>query len=111
MWVFVLGSGNSLVRTAGLAAITNISVACNYQSVTELVNSNADYFSFHVVRKIHRAEHNKSVLNVLAVVMNYSTIDVLESMADIVSGVSFLIILIILLPFRDLLEFYQTIFF
>lgn len=57
--------------------------ACEYQNVTELVNINSDYFSFHVIRKLNRSEENESVLNVLGVVMSQSSVDVLPSISNI----------------------------
>ncbi|KAF2903943.1 hypothetical protein ILUMI_02227 [Ignelater luminosus] len=81
------GSGNQLIKTAGIAAIANVSVACGYGNVTELINNNIDYFSYHVIRKIQHAEHNESVLNVLTVVIKYGDMNILQSISDIIGGV------------------------
>ncbi|KAI4457547.1 tel2 interacting protein 1 tti1 family member [Holotrichia oblita] len=81
------GSGQPLLKAAGLTTITNISIACKYQSVTDLINNNSDYFSYHVTRKLKQLHKNEHVLNVLGVVMNHSSMDVLPSIADIVEDV------------------------
>lgn len=88
-YYFFIGSRTSLIRLAGLKALNNIIEACGYQNVTNLIQINSDYFSYHVVRKLNKFEQNESVLNVLAVVMNYSTVDVLPSFTNIVDVVSF----------------------
>lgn len=100
MWIFsflILGSGNQLIKTAGIAAIANVSLACGYGSVTELINNNIDYFSYHVIRKIQHAEHNESVLNVLTIVIKYGDMNILQSISDIIGGVSLLLIFISLI--------------
>ncbi|KAK9721937.1 hypothetical protein QE152_g19937 [Popillia japonica] len=81
------GSGQPLLKAAGLTTITNISIACKYKSVTDLINNNSDYFSYHVTRKLKRLDKNEHVLNVLGVVMNHSSMDVLPSIGDIVEDV------------------------
>ncbi|GJQ69256.1 hypothetical protein Trydic_g6398 [Trypoxylus dichotomus] len=83
------GSGQPLLKAAGLAAIVNISVACKYHSVTDLINNNSDYFSYHVTRKMKDLNRNQHVLNVLGVVMNHCSMDVLPSINDIVEDVLF----------------------
>ncbi|XP_017773157.1 PREDICTED: TELO2-interacting protein 1 homolog [Nicrophorus vespilloides] len=81
------GSGLALLKAAGLSCITNVSVACKYKSITELINKNSDYFSYHVIRKLKRGNRNENVLNVLAVVLTYSTVDVLMSISNIIEGI------------------------
>ncbi|KAJ8959272.1 hypothetical protein NQ314_006300 [Rhamnusium bicolor] len=81
------GSGHPLVKAAGLLALTNMTHACGYSSITDLINSNVDYFTYFVERKLNRIEDNESVLNVLAVVLKHSTIDVLPYIADIMKEV------------------------
>lgn len=82
------GSGQPLLKAAGLVTITNISIACKYKSVTDLINNNSDYFSYHVTRKLRHLNKNEHVLNVLGVVLNHCSMDVLPSIADIVEDVS-----------------------
>lgn len=83
------GSANGLVAEAGMAAIRDISHACGYgRDVTDLVQANVDYFSYHVTFKLRRMEQNAGVMDVLNIVMKYSSMDVLPCLEDIVKDVS-----------------------
>ncbi|XP_063909733.1 TELO2-interacting protein 1 homolog isoform X2 [Zophobas morio] len=78
------GSAHPLVRSAGLLALSDISKACGCHTITELINNNIDYFSFHIERKLNRGKENAGGLDVLAVVIQYSTKEVLNSTCDVV---------------------------
>jgi hypothetical protein len=78
------GSGHPSVRAAGLQALTNVSTACGYSSITQLINENIDYFSFHIERKLKRADGDVGGLDVLAVVIKYSSTEVIESTCEVV---------------------------
>jgi len=83
------GSANGLVAEAGITAIWDISEACGYgRDVTGLVQANADYFSYHVTCRLRRVEQNPGVIDVLNIVMKYSTMDVLPCLEEIVKDVS-----------------------
>ena len=83
------GSANGLVAQAGITAIWDISEACGYgRDVTGLVQANADYFSYHVTCRLRRVEQNPGVIDVLNIVMKYSTMDVLPCLEEIVKDVS-----------------------
>lgn len=81
------GSAHPLLQSAGLVCTANISMACGYTSVTDLINRNADYFAYNVTNKLRRRAENASVLSVLTVVMRHSNMEVLPSIADIIEGV------------------------
>lgn len=84
---FYLGSAQPMLSTAGLIALLEISKSCEYNSVTDLIVQNTDYFSFHVIKRLKRLEENTRVLDVLNVVMKYSTIDVLPPIMNIINEV------------------------
>lgn len=64
-----------------------MSTACGYSSITQLINENIDYFSFHIERKLKRADGDVGGLNVLAVVIKYSSTEVIESTCEVVGEV------------------------
>ncbi|XP_044259185.1 TELO2-interacting protein 1 homolog [Tribolium madens] len=78
------GSSHPIIRTAGCSALTNISTACQYSTITNLINNNIDYFSFHIERKLNKAKGDKGGLEVLGVVIRYSTQEVLISTCDVI---------------------------
>ncbi|KAG5887572.1 hypothetical protein JTB14_009980 [Gonioctena quinquepunctata] len=81
------GSSHCLVRAAGISALKNITISSGFSEVTQMINGNIDYFTFHVERKLNKAEDKENVLNVLAVVLKYSTIDVLKYIAGVLEEV------------------------
>lgn len=83
-----LGSGIPHLKQSGLQAILNISRACGYENIMDLINKNSDYFSFHITRKLKLIAHNNKVLDVFSVVMKYSTIEILPSISGIADGVN-----------------------
>lgn len=83
----MLGSSHPLIRQAGLATLNKVIKACGYNNVTEFVNINSDYFAYHVTRKLNKLEYNREVLNVLTVVMDNSTVDVLPSLSNVIEVV------------------------
>ena len=83
------GSANALVAEAGMTAIWDISEACGFgRDVTRLVQANVDYFSYHVTCRLRRMEDNPGVIDVLNIVMKYSSMDVLPCLEEIVKDVS-----------------------
>ncbi|XP_069692275.1 TELO2-interacting protein 1 homolog isoform X2 [Periplaneta americana] len=82
------GSVNGLVAEAGMSAVQDISDAGGHgRDVTELVRANADYFSYHVTTKLRKMQQYPGVMDVLQVVMRYSSMDVLPCLEDIVKDV------------------------
>ncbi|KAJ4443818.1 hypothetical protein ANN_05604 [Periplaneta americana] len=82
------GSANGLVAEAGMSAVQDISDAGGHgRDVTELVRANADYFSYHVTTKLRKMQQYPGVMDVLQVVMRYSSMDVLPCLEDIVKDV------------------------
>lgn len=72
---------------AGISAITSIAIACGNIGVTDLLIENSDYFSFHVIRRMRNSDPDESVLNVLAVMIKYSNLDIVPSIAHIIREV------------------------
>ncbi|XP_051174928.1 TELO2-interacting protein 1 homolog [Leptopilina boulardi] len=80
------GSGHSLLRTVGLEALEKITKS-QYNSIGELLRKNVDYISYHVTLKLRRVKRNPGVLDVLGVVMEFSTMDFLPCLKEIVNDV------------------------
>lgn len=70
----------------GLEALEKITKS-QYNSITELLQKNVDYISYHVTLKLRRVKRNPGVLDVLGVVMEYSTMDFLPCLKEIVNDV------------------------
>lgn len=70
-----------------MITLKNVIKACGYNGVTEFININSDYFAYHVTKKLNGMDYTKDVLNVLAVVMDYSTVEVLQSLSNIIEVV------------------------
>lgn len=81
------GSSHYLVRLAGLSALKDVTLSCGYSNVTELISQNIDYFSFHIERRLKKSENKENVLGVFSVVLQYSTMDVLEYLSYTVQKV------------------------
>ncbi|XP_074104197.1 telo2 interacting protein 1 [Cotesia typhae] len=78
------GSGHGMISLVGLQTLDHIANAQGKKSITDLIRENVDYISYHVTIKLRRVEKNPGVLNVVAVVMKYSTMDVLPCLKEIV---------------------------
>lgn len=78
------GNGNSFISYAGQTALERIARSQKYTNVGNLLRANIDYVTYHVTVKIRRVERNPGVLDVFAIVMNYSTIDVLPCLKEVV---------------------------
>ncbi|KAJ9575488.1 hypothetical protein L9F63_007646 [Diploptera punctata] len=79
------GSTNALITAAGMVAAQDIASACGHgNSVIDLVQANADYFSFHVTTRLQSVAENPGVMDVLNVIMKYSTINVLQYLDEII---------------------------
>ncbi|CAL7933906.1 unnamed protein product [Xylocopa violacea] len=81
------GSGNSLISFVGTQTLERIAESQQYSTVGDLLQANVDYFSYHVNVKLRRVERNPGVLDVVGVVMKYSTMDVLPCLKEIVEDV------------------------
>ncbi|XP_043474173.1 TELO2-interacting protein 1 homolog isoform X2 [Leptopilina heterotoma] len=80
------GSGHSLLRTVGLEALEKITKS-QYNTTGELLQKNVDYISYHVTLKLRQVKRNPGVLDVLGVVMEFSTMDFLPCLKEIVNDV------------------------
>ncbi|XP_043485758.1 TELO2-interacting protein 1 homolog isoform X2 [Polistes fuscatus] len=81
------GSTNSLLSRVGIETLENIAEALKYKTIGNLLRANVDYFSYHVTVKLRRIERNPGVLDVVKVVMKYSSMDVLPCLKEIVLDV------------------------
>ncbi|XP_015182653.1 PREDICTED: TELO2-interacting protein 1 homolog [Polistes dominula] len=81
------GSTNSLLSRVGIETLENIAEALKYETIGDLLRANVDYFSYHVTIKLRRLERNPGVLDVVKVVMKYSSMDVLPCLKEIVLDV------------------------
>lgn len=82
-----LGSGHSLISFVGTQTLEQIAKSQEHDTVGDLLRANVDYFSYHVGIKLRKVEHNPTVLDVVEVVMKYSTMDVLPCLKEIVEDV------------------------
>lgn len=82
-----LGSGHSLISFVGTQTLEQIAKSQQHDTVGDLLRTNIDYFSYHVGIKLRKVEHNPNVLDVVEVVMKYSTMDVLPCLKQIVEDV------------------------
>ncbi|KAL7301651.1 hypothetical protein TKK_0005657 [Trichogramma kaykai] len=78
------GSDQSLLRYVGLSALDTMAKSQKLQCIGDLFRVNVDYISYHVIMKLRRVERNPGVLDVVEVVTNYSTMDFLPHLKDIV---------------------------
>ncbi|OXU30926.1 hypothetical protein TSAR_001893 [Trichomalopsis sarcophagae] len=78
------GSKNSLIRFLGLQTLEIIAKSQNLETIGDLLRVNFDYISYHVTVKLRRVERSPGVLDVVEVVTNYSTMDFLPHLKDIV---------------------------
>ncbi|CAG9769438.1 unnamed protein product [Ceutorhynchus assimilis] len=81
------GSGHPLISVAGLLTLHNLVKSCGYKDEADLLNSNFDFFSFHVQKKLTKPDDKDGVLNVLSVVLQYSNVDVLIPMKNLTEEV------------------------
>ncbi|XP_076766159.1 telo2 interacting protein 1 [Xylocopa sonorina] len=81
------GSEHSLISFVGTQTLERIAESQEYSTVGDLLRANVDYFSYHVSMKLRRVERNPGVLDVVGVVMKYSTMDVLPCLKEIVEDV------------------------
>ncbi|KAI4473185.1 hypothetical protein M0802_016269 [Mischocyttarus mexicanus] len=81
------GSTNSLLSRVGIETLENIAKSLKHETIGDLLRANVDYFSYHVTIKLRRIERNPGVLDVVKVVMKYSSMDVLPCLREIVLDV------------------------
>ncbi|XP_077289147.1 telo2 interacting protein 1 isoform X2 [Arctopsyche grandis] len=81
------GSSIEAIHLAGIKALTDIAQAFTLKDITELIKTNADYFTHHVNIKLRKITDNAGVLDVLLVVMRYSEAEVLPCLYEIVSNI------------------------
>ncbi|CAH1404885.1 unnamed protein product [Nezara viridula] len=80
------GSHISIIASAGRFAVHKFSSVYN-ESVSTLISKNVDYLSHHITLKLRYAYRNPRVLSVLSVIMEYTTLDMLTSLHDIINDV------------------------
>lgn len=80
----VSGSEHSLLRFIGLTTLKTIAESQNFSTLGDLFKSNVDYITYHVTLKLRHIERNPGVLDVIQIVTNYSTVDFLSHLKEIV---------------------------
>ncbi|XP_058792032.1 TELO2-interacting protein 1 homolog [Phymastichus coffea] len=78
------GSEHSLLRFIGLSTAQTIAESLGFSTLGDLFKANVDYITYYVTLKLRRVERNPEVLNVIEVVTNYSTVDFLSYLKEIV---------------------------
>ncbi|CAH0723534.1 unnamed protein product, partial [Brenthis ino] len=82
-----VGSKYENLHLAGLRAINDVAAAFGHPSVTDLIAENADYFTSQVTSRLKKAWDVQSALQILAVVMEYSDVGILDYLYGIVEDV------------------------
>ncbi|KAK5650814.1 hypothetical protein RI129_001843 [Pyrocoelia pectoralis] len=81
------GSTNSLIKLAGTMALTNISKACDYPTVSQLIQCNYDYLNFHISNKIRKSQESVSMISILTTVLRYSDISNMSNIIIFITDV------------------------
>ncbi|XP_015115785.1 TELO2-interacting protein 1 homolog isoform X2 [Diachasma alloeum] len=79
------GNKNRLISSIGLHTLEEFAKSQGYTEITNLLRDNVDYISYHVTVKLRRVERNLGVLDVVTIVMKYSTLDFLPCLKEIVA--------------------------
>lgn len=78
------GSGHGLISLVGLQSLEKISQSQGHSDISNLLRENVDYVSYHVTMKLRKVEKYPGVLDVVTIVMKYSTLDFLPCLKEIV---------------------------
>ncbi|XP_066261466.1 TELO2-interacting protein 1 homolog isoform X2 [Euwallacea similis] len=81
------GSGHPLIKAAGLQTLQKLTLNCEYNNLTHLINSNFDFFSYQVQRKLTKLDDKEGVLNVLSIVLQHCSEDLLLPMKYIIEEI------------------------
>ncbi|XP_043802016.1 TELO2-interacting protein 1 homolog [Apis laboriosa] len=81
------GSAHSLISFVGTQTLEQIAKSQQNNTIGDLLRANIDYLSYHISIKLRRVERNPDVLDVVEVIMKYSTMDVLPCLKEIVEDV------------------------
>lgn len=82
-----VGSKYEMLNLAGARAINDISRACGYDNVSQLICSNADYFTYQITTRLKKVWNNQSALEILNVVMRNSDMTIFDCLYGIVNDV------------------------
>lgn len=81
------GSSNYMVHCAGIHALLTLKSALNISSISELIFQNADYIAFFINKSLRRVDESKSALEILSVVIKYSSLDSIPHLENIITTV------------------------
>ncbi|CAG2059362.1 unnamed protein product, partial [Timema podura] len=81
------GSPHPLLAAAGGEAARRIACTCGHADIAALVGNNQDYISFHISMRLRTLELNPGVLDVLNVVLNHSSVELLPHLQRIITEV------------------------
>lgn len=81
------GSSHYMIHSAGVYALTKLQSALNLNSISELIFQNADYITFHVNRSLRKSEESQSALEILSVVIKYSSLEAIPHLESIIHTV------------------------
>ncbi|VEN48434.1 unnamed protein product [Callosobruchus maculatus] len=79
------GNRHPYVSSTGVLALENISKACGYESIKHLITTNIDYISFYVKHQLKVVEEKKKVLQIISVILTYTSLDVLPHISDLIN--------------------------
>ncbi|XP_075231427.1 telo2 interacting protein 1 isoform X2 [Lycorma delicatula] len=81
------GSPLEVISCAGLDAVHSIANACADGDLTALICNNTDYLTHHITKRLRHYHRHPGLLAVLSVIMQYSSVQVLPSLHEIISEV------------------------
>lgn len=68
--------------------VQTITISCGYKDITDLVNENFDFLSYHVQMRLNKAQDKNGALNVLSVVLKHCGSEAFLPMKSIVDEVT-----------------------
>lgn len=81
------GSSHYMIHSAGFFALNRLTMSLNSNSIAELIHSNSDYISYYVNVSLKHADQSKNALDILNVVLQYSTLESMPHLENIVATV------------------------
>lgn len=70
-----------------MTTLRKIAGSQGFESVEHLLKTNLDYISYHVIVKLKKVKRNPGVLDVISLVIGYSTMEILPHLKEIVADI------------------------
>ncbi|KAK6177026.1 hypothetical protein SNE40_015216 [Patella caerulea] len=82
-----LGQDNTYISHTAYYTLTEVSTACHYSSIDELIRKNSDYLVNTISLKLRRFHHDNHAPLVLQVMIEYSSVELLPLIHDTVQEI------------------------